>query len=220
MVTILSAKHHHFPPIHLWGEDDFFEEDIVAVGGDLHAYRLVNAYKLGIFPWYDTHEPILWWSPKKRAILFFDRFHLSKNMHKQIRKTPYEIRYNTIFPEVIKQCQIIKRKGKGSWIHDEMLHSYTALHHLGFAKSIEVYLEGELVGGLYGVDMGRVFCGESMFSVSSGASRVAMYYLCESLKRQGYYFIDCQFQNDYLASMGAVEVPRSAFLSFLRSSFY
>lgn len=190
------------------------EEGIVAYGGDLSPSRLMLAYRLGIFPWYGVNDPILWWSPDPRLILELDEFKLSRSLRKKIPL--FEIRFDSAFSQVIRECAAAPRRGQnGSWIVPEMIEAYENLHALGYAHSVEAYQNGLLVGGLYGVSSGRVFCGESMFAKVSDASKVALAVLVEHLKGWGYDFIDCQVPTAHLKSLGAKEVPRAVFLERL-----
>lgn len=205
----------------LWFPDpsEADEDGLLAVGGDLSSERLLLAYRSGIFPWYSEGQPLLWWSPNPRMILKPNCFKVSKSFRKTLRLEKFRITFNTAFCEVIEQCAAIKRKGQdGTWITSEMEQSYLKLHNAGYAKSVEVWIEDTLVGGLYGIDLPKqkVFCGESMFSKKSDASKVAFYYLAEYLKRQDYKLIDCQMYTDHLASLGAEELPRTEFLKLLR----
>lgn len=189
-------------------------EGIVAYGGDLNASRIMMAYRMGIFPWYGMNDPILWWSPDPRLILELDEFKLHKSLRKKIPH--FEIRFDTAFARVIHACGEMNRPGqKGSWIVPEMIEAYEVLHGMGYAHSVEAYQEGILVGGLYGVSVGRVFCGESMFAKVSDASKVALAVLIERLREWGYDFIDCQVPTDHLKSLGAKEVSRDEFLGRL-----
>lgn len=198
-------------------------EGVIAFGGDLSIERLLLAYKSGIFPWYNQDEPIIWYSPEQRMVLFPSELKVSKSTKQLLRKAIFTVTYNQNFKEVIKQCKIISRKGQaGTWITDEMEQAYLQLHKLGHATSVEVWLGHELVGGLYGVDLpkrqaglGGVFCGESMFSKVSNASKIAFISLVEKLKDEQYKIIDCQVYNDHLASLGAKEIPRAEFLKYL-----
>jgi len=190
------------------------EEGIVAYGGDLSPSRLMLAYRSGIFPWYSANDPILWWSPDPRLILELDEFKLSRSLRKKIPQ--FEIRFDTAFSEVIHECAIAPRPGqKGSWIVPEMIEAYEALHALGYAHSIEAYQNGILVGGLYGVSVGKVFCGESMFAKVSDASKAALAVWVAQLREWGYDFIDCQVPTEHLKSLGAKEVSRETFLERL-----
>lgn len=193
------------------------EEGIVAYGGDLSPSRILMAYRLGIFPWYSTGDPILWWSPEPRLILDLDDFKLHRSLRKKIPH--FEIRFDSAFSQVIRECAKIPRRGqKGSWIVPEMIEAYEVLYGMGTAHSVEAYQDGALVGGLYGVSVGRVFCGESMFAKVSDASKVAFAVLIEHLKERGYDFIDCQIPTSHLKSLGAKEISRDAFLERLKQS--
>ncbi len=193
------------------------EQGIVAYGGDLSPSRLLLAYRNGIFPWYAQGDPILWWSPDPRLILELNGFKLRRSLKKKLHK--FEIRFDSAFRDVILQCAKTPREGQqGSWILPEVAEAYSTLHDMGHAHSVEAYLEGRLVGGLYGVCVGRVFCGESMFAHCSDASKVAFVYLIEHLKATGYDFIDCQVPTPHLKSLGAVEVPREIFLRRLQEA--
>lgn len=189
---------------------------ILAVGGDLSPERLMLAYKSGIFPWFDSDEPILWWSPPERMVLFPDELIISKSMRSILRKEVFTVTFNKDFRAVISNCSQISRNGQqGTWISEEMIEAYVKLHELGYAKSVEVWQNNELVGGLYGIDLGTVFCGESMFSKVSNASKVAFITLVEKLKIRKYKLIDCQVHNDHLESLGAREIDRAQFMEIL-----
>ena len=189
---------------------------ILAVGGDLSPERLMLAYKSGIFPWFDSDEPILWWSPQQRMVLFPDELVISKSMRSILRKEVFTVTFNKDFRAVISNCSQISRNGQqGTWISEEMIEAYVKLHQLGYAKSVEVWQNNELVGGLYGIDLGPVFCGESMFSKVSNTSKVAFITLVENLKIRKYKLIDCQVHNDHLESLGAREIDRAQFLEIL-----
>lgn len=191
------------------------EEGIIALGGDLSEERLILAYKSGIFPWYCEGEPIIWYCPQERMVLFPEELKVSKSMKQIIKKEMYSITENTAFDEVIFNCKhIIRKDDFGTWITDDMEQAYMRLHKQGVAKSIEVWSDKKLVGGLYGVDVGNgVFCGESMFSLESNASKLAFIHLVQN---HNYDIIDCQVYNDHLASLGAREIPRDAFLKLLK----
>ena len=195
------------------------EDGLLAVGGDLKPERLLTAYYSGIFPWYSADQPILWWSPDPRMVLFPEKLHVSKSMAALLKKEAFEVTYNRDFTSVMKNCASIERKGQeGTWITHEMMEAYNKLHKLGYAQSVEVWKEGELVGGLYGIllkDL-RVFCGESMFSKRSNASKYGFISAVRKLKTQGIRLIDCQVYSDHLASLGAEEINRIQFLAFLR----
>lgn len=191
------------------------EEGILAYGGDLSPSRLMLAYRSGIFPWYSVNDPILWWSPDPRLILELDDFKLSRSLRKKIPQ--FDIRFDTAFSQVIRECSSAPRRGqRGSWIVPEMIEAYETLHALGYAHSIEAYQNDILVGGLYGVSVGGVFCGESMFAKVSDASKVAFSVLVEHLRAWGYDFIDCQVPTEHLKSLGAKEISRKSFLERLQ----
>lgn len=193
-------------------------EGIVAVGGDLSPERLVLAYNSGIFPWFEDDEPILWWSPSERMVLFFEDLKISKSMRNIINQKKFKVTFNTAFREVILNCKKIARKDQpGTWITDDMVEAYCNLHKLGIAKSVEVWENEELVGGLYGIDLGHVFCGESMFSKVSNASKMAFIALAKQLEMANYRLLDCQVYNDHLASLGCVEIDREDFLMVLKA---
>ncbi|MEX1382153.1 leucyl/phenylalanyl-tRNA--protein transferase [Lutibacter sp.] len=208
----LLSKDLVFPPVHLADKDG-----LLAIGGDLSLERLLLAYKSGIFPWYNSGEPIIWYSPNLRMVLFPKDLKISKSMKQIIRKNEYKITFNQNFKAVISNCKTIKRDGQGgTWITDEMQDAYLKLHEKGIAKSVEVWLENELVGGLYGIDLGAVFCGESMFSKISNTSKLAFIYLVQKLEKENYKLIDCQVYNPHLESLGADEISREEFLKFLK----
>jgi leucyl/phenylalanyl-tRNA--protein transferase len=200
-----------FPPVDLADKDG-----VLAIGGDLSVERLLLAYKSGIFPWYNQGEPIVWYSPPKRMVLFPKELKISKSMHQIIRNSDLKVTFNKNFKEVITNCMQIERKDQsGTWITNEMFTAYQELHKIGVAKSVEVYENDILIGGLYGIDLGSVFCGESMFSLKSNASKIAFIYLVKKLEKENYSLIDCQVYNDHLASLGAREIPRNEFKKFL-----
>ena len=200
-----------FPPVHTASP-----EGILAVGGDLSVKRLLLAYRSGIFPWFNEEDPIVWYCPNTRMVLFPHKLKVSKSMQQLIKKDKFKVTFNTAFKEVVSNCKNINRKeAKGTWITDEMEIAYNNLHQQGYAKSVEVWLDGELAGGLYGVDLGKVFCGESMFSKESNASKIAFIYLVEKLKKDNYAIIDCQVYTSHLERLGAEEIPREEFLKYL-----
>jgi leucyl/phenylalanyl-tRNA--protein transferase len=208
-----------FPPVHLANEDG-----ILAIGGDLSVERLLLAYKSGIFPWYNQGEPIIWYSPNMRMVLFPKHLKISKSMRQLIKKGEFKITFNQNFGEVISNCKNSYREGQGgTWITNEMEQAYLKLHEKGFAKSVEVWQYSEeksekiLVGGLYGIDLGHLFCGESMFSKVSNASKLAFIYLVQKLENENYQLIDCQVYNNHLASLGADEISREDFLKLLKN---
>ena len=190
------------------------KEGIIALGGDLSCERLIHAYKNGIFPWFSEGEPIVWYCPYKRMVLFPDDLKISKSMRKVMQKSEFIITENKAFEEVIYHCKYIDRKdGFGTWITDDMHQAYINLYKKGIAKSLEVWLDKELVGGLYGVEINGIFCGESMFSKVSNTSKLAFIHLA---KNSNYRIIDCQVYNDHLASLGAKEIDRELFLNILK----
>lgn len=194
----------------------YHSSGIVALGGDLSPERLTLAYRSGIFPWFEDSEPITWYSPEFRMVLFLDELKVSKSMRVLLKKQVFTVTFNTCFEQVIKNCQSIKRTGQlGTWITDDMIQAYMELHRQGLAKSVEVWQGKELVGGLYGIDLGHIFCGESMFSKVPNASKIAFISLVEKLKTENYKLLDCQVYNDHLASLGAREISRAAFLKML-----
>lgn len=202
-----------FPPFEFATRDG-----LLAVGGDLSVDRLLLAYRSGIFPWYSEGEPILWWSPDPRMVLFPKRLKVSKSLLRIIQKNEFSITFNTAFADVIRKCAAIEREGQAdTWITNDMVDVYQKLHELGHAHSVEVWRDDKLVGGLYGIDLPeqKVFCGESMFSKESNASKVAFYYLIKKLKAEEYTIIDCQVHTLHLESLGAEEIPRTEFLNYL-----
>jgi leucyl/phenylalanyl-tRNA--protein transferase len=200
-----------FPPV---SEADY--DGILAIGGDLSPERLQLAYKSGIFPWFEEDDPIIWWSPNPRMVLFPEELIVSKSMRNILNRDVFTVTFNQNFREVISNCQKIKRDGQnGTWITNEMTEAYCKLHDLGIAKSVEVWQNEELVGGLYGIDMGHVFCGESMFSIVSNASKVAFIALVNHLKKENYKLLDCQVHNPHLESLGCREIDREEFMKIL-----
>ena len=188
---------------------------VLALGGDLSVKRLIHAYQNGIFPWFSDGEPIVWYCPAERMVLYPEELKISKSMRHFLKKNTYAITENMAFKEVIFNCKNIERKdGLGTWITNDMEQAYLNLHNMGVAKSIEVWQGEELVGGLYGVEIGNVFCGESMFSKISNASKLAFIHL---IKKGSYKLIDCQVYNEHLESLGAREISRNQFLQLLKS---
>ncbi|WP_329805882.1 leucyl/phenylalanyl-tRNA--protein transferase [Flavobacterium facile] len=203
----------YFPPA-----SETSPEGIIAVGGDLSPERLLLAYQNGIFPWYNNDEPKLWWCPEERMVLFFENLRITKSMRNVLNRNEFQITFNTAFRDVISNCQQSPRKDQdGTWISDEIIEAYCKLHELGHAKSIEVWQNKELVGGLYGIDLGDVFCGESMFSKVPNASKVAFIHLAKQLEIANYKLLDCQVYNDHLNSLGCIEIDRDEFLAILKS---
>jgi leucyl/phenylalanyl-tRNA--protein transferase len=190
---------------------------LLAAGGDLSPTRVLAAYRRGIFPWYSAGEPILWWSPDPRMVLFPAELKISRSLAKVLRNKPYEVTFDTAFARVIAACAETPRDGQaGTWITAEMQDCYCRLHELGHAHSVEVWMTGELAGGLYGMAIGQTFYGESMFSHRTDASKIALAHLCAHLQRQGFGIIDCQMETEHLASLGARPIPRSEFIALLR----
>jgi leucyl/phenylalanyl-tRNA--protein transferase len=193
---------------------------LLAAGGDLSASRLLEAYHHGIFPWFNPGEPILWWSPDPRMVLIPNEFRVSRSLAKVLRNTPYQVRTDTAFEQVMRNCAapraIYKDGHHGTWIHEDMIAAYCVLHRLGYAHSVEVWLEDRLVGGLYGVCIGHMFYGESMFSNVSNASKIALAHLARQLGRWKFPMLDCQMNTPHLASLGAREIPRSEFIARLQ----
>lgn len=189
-------------------------EGLLAIGGDLSSERLIHAYSNGIFPWFEDDEPLLWWSPDPRFVLFPKDLKVSKSMKQILRKSDFKVTVNKDFKSVIEQCAKAKRDGQdGTWITSQMEEAYIKLYQLGYAKSVEVWQDNELVGGLYGVDLGnKVFCGESMFTKVSNASKVGF---ITFVKNSNYNVIDCQVHTKHLESLGAKHIPRTEFLKFL-----
>jgi leucyl/phenylalanyl-tRNA--protein transferase len=191
------------------------QNGLLAIGGDLSAERLLLAYSLGIFPWYSEGEPICWYSPHERYVIIPSEVSISHSMRGLIKKGVYQVSINKAFSEVIRHCAMIRRKGQsGTWITAEMIAAYTTLHQQGKVHSVEVWLDGALIGGLYGVDAGKVFCGESMFSLATNASKLALIWLCQN---GGYQLIDCQMHTAHLESMGGRFIDRENYNSFLKS---
>ena len=202
-----------FPPVSKASEDGF-----LAIGGDLSPERLVLAYKSGIFPWFEEGDPILWWSPNPRMVLFFEDLVVSKSMRNILNRYSFKVTFNHDFRGVISNCQKIKREGQhGTWITNDMIEAYCRLNELGIAKSVEVWQDDELVGGLYGVDLGNIFCGESMFSKVANASKVAFIHWSRHLEANNYKLLDCQIYNPHLESLGCREIARDEFIEILKS---
>ena len=193
------------------------DEGLLAYGGDLSSSRLLTAYRNGIFPWYNEDDPILWWSPNPRLLLYPENFKMRKSFKRVLRSGKFTVTFDRCFAEVITYCANIPREGQDtSWITSDIEEAYKRLHEEGFAHSVEVFFEGELVGGLYGLAMGKAFFGESMFSLVSDASKVAFKALSDVLGLRGYDFIDCQMQTDHMLGLGAEVVPRDTFLDALQ----
>ena len=192
------------------------DEGLLAYGGDLTSHRLLTAYKQGIFPWYSKDDPILWWSPNPRLLLYPEKFKLRKSFRRVLRSGKFSVTFDRHFSEVIHRCASIYREGQeASWIVPDIIEAYTRLHEEGFGHSVEVHLDGKLVGGLYGIAYGKAFFGESMFSLVSDASKVAFKALSDVLGSRGYDFIDCQMKTDHMVGLGAEVIERDIFLDAL-----
>jgi leucyl/phenylalanyl-tRNA--protein transferase len=203
-----------FPPPHLASEDG-----LLAVGGDLSQERLLLAYRMGIFPWFSDNEPILWWSPDPRLVLYPHEIKISKTLKKIIKKETFRVTMDLAFNEVINQCaQVRLQKNQGTWIIEDIIKAYLRLHESGFAHSVEVWCHGKLAGGLYGVSLGKCFFGESMFNNISNASNIALVKLVEYLEKLSFDLIDCQVTTEHLIRFGAREIPRTLFLKQLEKS--
>ena len=201
----------NFPPV------EGAEDGIVAIGGDLSPERLLLAYQKGIFPWYSDDEPIIWHSPEDRFVLLPDELHISKSMQRVLNSDRFKVTFDMDFPFVIQQCANIDRKEQdGTWITGEMIKAYTELYYLGFAHSVEVWLDDKIVGGVYGVSIGKCFFAESMFHTVSNASKFALIKLVEFLKKHDFLFIDAQVFTEHVTTLGAKEIPRSEFIQMLQ----
>lgn len=199
-----------FPPAEAANPDG-----LLAVGGDLSAERLLIAYQNGIFPWFGPHDPILWWSPNPRLVLYPEQLHVSKSLAKKLRQGRFKVTFDQAFDRVMQACGDCRRE-TGTWIIPAMVEAYGRLHRMGYAHSVEVWDEQQLAGGLYGVSMGRCFFGESMFSQRADASKIALVHLVGLLRRHGFHLIDCQVTSDHLKRLGARAIPRRRFLRELR----
>jgi len=207
-MKILSNKI-EFPTV-----EEASNDGLLAIGGDLSPERLILAYKSGIFPWFEEGQPILWWSPDPRFVLFPDKLRVSKSMKQAIKKTNLRVTRNEAFEKVIDACSVVRRSGQnGTWITEIMKHAYIDLHKLGYAISVEVWDESDLVGGLYGIDLGNnIFCGESMFSKTNNASKIAF---VTFIQQSNYKLIDCQVYTSHLESLGAEDISRKEFLTLI-----
>lgn len=214
MTIFLLSDKIAFPPPHLAEK-----EGLLAIGGDLSEKRLLLAYQMGIFPWYSKDEPIMWWTPDPRLVLYPHELKISRSLQKIIRKNIFSIRIDTAFDQVVRACASAPRKRQeGTWIVEDMITAYCNLHEAGYAHSFEAWQEDKLVGGLYGVSLGRCFFGESMFSFQSNASKVTFVFLVEYLRKRSFDLIDCQVKTDHLLRSGAREIPRKHFLKELADS--
>ena len=214
MTVFLLSDTIEFPSPHLASEDG-----LLAVGGDLSQERLLLAYHMGIFPWFSENEPILWWSPDPRLVLYPHEIKISKTLKKILKKKAFKVTMDLAFNEVIKQCAEVRlQKNQGTWIIEDIIEAYCKLHESGYAHSVEVWHQGELAGGLYGVSLGKCFFGESMFTRISNASNIALVSLVEHLKKMSFDLIDCQVTTEHLIRFGAKEIPRTLFLKKLKTS--
>ena len=191
-------------------------EGLLAAGGDLGTERLLYAYRNGIFPWYEEGQPLLWWSPDPRCVMQADDLHVSRRLRRDLRKGTAEIRFNTVFSEVIRACAAPRRSLQGTWITSQMIAAYERLHEQGWAHSIEVWQDDELAGGLYGLAIGRTFFGESMFSRKPNASKIALLALTQHMRRGDFELLDCQVTSQHLLDLGATLMPRRRFASTLK----
>lgn len=204
----------------LFPSPDLAENDgLLAIGGDLSPDRLLLAYANGIFPWYSKGEPILWWSPDPRFIIYPTKFKISKSLRQTIKNKHFTVKFDTAFSDVIEACSTISRQDQnGTWITEEMKTAYNRLHQLGFAHSVETYINDKLAGGLYGISLGRAFFGESMFFIERDASKVALFYLIQRLMDWEFHFVDAQVETNHLVNLGAEAIPRNDFLVLLEQA--
>lgn len=214
-LTELTNDKTYFPNLNTALQDP---DGLLAIGGDLTPERIVNAYRNGIFPWFSNDEPILWWSPSKRAVIQPAQCHISKSMKKLIRKNNFTITINSAFPAVINACAQPRTSQPETWICPPMIAAYNRLHQLGYAHSIEVWKDNKLVGGLYGMGIGKLFCGESMFSIEDNSSKIAFIALNQHLGNFPDTYIDCQMQTSHLSSLGVKEVERTQFIQYLHNA--
>lgn len=216
MIPILDPDpESSFPPVEQALE---YPEGLLAVGGDLEPARLLNAYRHGIFPWYSDDEPILWWSPAPRCVIYPAMVHVSRRLRRRYNQGAYTLTVDTRFSDVIKACAAPRPNQQGTWITEGMKTAYSRLFHLGYAHAVEVWLGDSLVGGIYGLALGRVFFGESMFSRSPDASKIALVALCHQLRQWNFEILDCQVKNPHLISMGAIEISREKFQQHLQAA--
>lgn len=208
----LNPKPVAFPPTHLALKEP---DGLLAIGGDLNPEWLLTAYHHGIFPWFSPEDPILWWTPNPRSVLFIDDIKISRSLRKRVKQKvggDWQIRFDSAFRQVINQCATQPRPGQnGTWITEEMLDAYHQLHHIGYAHSVEIWQQDKLIGGLYGIAIGKMFFGESMFAKQTDASKVALTALCMQLKEWGFKLVDTQVATDHLNSLGAVQISRTDF---------
>ncbi|WP_323844395.1 leucyl/phenylalanyl-tRNA--protein transferase [Microbulbifer magnicolonia] len=213
-LTLLDPERIAFPPTRLALKDP---NGLLAIGGDLSPEWLLAAYRRGIFPWYSDDQPILWWSPSPRCVVLPDQFRIGRSLRKLLRRGVFSVTFDRAFDRVIQACRVSRADAEGTWITDEMHDAYRAMHRLGHAHSVEVWRDQQLVGGLYGLALGRIFFGESMFHRETGASKVAFVHLVRQLELWGCPLIDCQVSNPHLTSLGAVEVCREDFERLLEA---
>ena len=207
----LLGSEHIFP-----SADSASKEGIVAIGGDLDPNRILKAYKNGIFPWFENDDHLVWWSPDPRMVLFPEKLKISKSTKKLLNENFFKVTFNQSFDEVVDSCAKVKRFGQnGTWITNGLKKAYSKLHNMGYAYSVEVWKDYELVGGLYGIDLGDVFCGESMFTKANNASKIGFVHLVKELTKNKYKLIDCQVPSAHLKSLGAEEISRKDFLKYL-----
>ncbi|MFT5706496.1 MAG: leucyl/phenylalanyl-tRNA--protein transferase [Oceanospirillaceae bacterium] len=212
MIPWLSEHNHDFPNV----SNALNEPNgLLAAGGDLSPTRLIAAYKKGIFPWYSDPDPILWWSPAPRCVMPIDQLHISKSLKKTIKKKQFSVTFDKAFSQVIHQCSLSRKDQEGTWITDDIQSAYLQLHHMGIAHSVEVWDQNILVGGLYGIALGNVFFGESMFSKRDNSSKIAFCFLVNQLRSWHFKVIDCQVHSPHLQSLGAIEIDRKCFLDYL-----
>ncbi len=190
---------------------------LLAAGGDLNPLRLLNAYRNGIFPWFDDHQPILWWSPDPRAVILPEHIHISRSLAKHIRRDDFRISFDEAFSDVVQACAAPRSYSDGTWITDEMHAAYCEIHRMGYAHSLEVWQQDSLIGGLYGISLGKLFFGESMFSNTTNGSKIALVALAKQLQSWQFPLIDCQIPNPHLSSMGAIEISRADFTKYLNN---
>lgn len=202
-----------FPPVHMAMREP---NGLLAIGGDLSVTRLIRAYSAGIFPWYNPDEPILWWSPDPRAVLMPGGMHVTRSLAKTLRRADYAVTLDRTFTDVLAGCAGPRLTGGGTWLGSDMRNAYLRLHELGYAHSVEVWRDHQLIGGLYGVAIGRAFFGESMFSRASDGSKIGLYWLCEQLRAWNFQLIDCQVASTHLRTLGAQDLSRERFLNLLR----
>lgn len=208
---LIPGQSYIFPPV-----EEADADGLLAVGGDLSPACLLDAYRRGIFPWYNENEPICWWSPDPRCVLFPEKLYVSASMKQVLRKQPFLFTINKAFREVMESCRQADRgDSQGTWIQPDIIEAYSRLHELGFALSAETWQNGKLVGGLYGIQLGKVFFGESMFHSVSNASKVAFIHLVRELRQQGIAMIDCQVRTEHLVSLGAEMISRKTFINLL-----